>query len=226
LSQTPSLVEPEKPPPPAAAQVLDLLSKGLVSLSLISFLSGLVIKNFSLLGFGIAQFDPLRSEYIATGLVWFILSGTCVVMVWNTWRWESRRWAKPMRRREKWYELSLLPAAALGSGFFVLSILQAFRFSGAYFGGKALLAAGSLFVSAVIQSWTLGLFRSQPLQYLRQFASDNPSNLIRDLLITMLLTMASYAEFVYPNLPAMFGGGDRPNRTLSNEESVQFGFAA
>ena len=115
-----------------------------------------------------------------------------------------------MSKGQRWYEVSLLPALILGIAFFFLFLLRAFLFNGALWGGKALMAAGSLVISAVMQAYTLALFRREPLKFLRQFAIDNPSNLIRDILATLLITMALYSEFVYPGLPAMFGGGDRP----------------
>ncbi len=75
-----------------------------------------------------------------------------------------------------------------------------------------------------MQAWTLALFRSRPLEHLRRFALDNPQSLIRDLLSTLLLTMASYSYFVYPNLPAMFGGGYMPTARFVMKN--QFNLAA
>ncbi len=143
---TPALPAPAKEPSvtSTATQALDLLSKGLVSLSLFSFLAGLLIKNYYLLRFDVAQFEPFRSEYVATGLVWLILSASCVALVWNGWRWDSLRWKQATTKRQKWYELSLLPAAVFGYAFFVLFMLHTFGFNDTMFGTKAWLAAGGV----------------------------------------------------------------------------------
>ena len=212
----PSIIDPRAPDKPplihlGVAQALDLLSKGLISLSVVSILSGLVIKNYYLLRFGIAQFEPLRSEYIATGLVWLIFSGTGVVLVWNCWRRGVLSWSQATTKKQKWYLASLLPAAILGIVYFVLFMLRVFSFNDASFWGqRALSAAATILVSALAQAWAFALFRGHPLEVLRRCAVDNPSNLVRDILAMLLFTMGLYSQFVYPHLPAMFGGADRP----------------
>jgi hypothetical protein len=90
-------------------------------------------------------------------------------------------------------------------------MLRVFSFNDASFWGqRALSAAATILVSALAQAWAFALFRGHPLEVLRRCAVDNPSNLVRDILAMLLFTMGLYSQFVYPHLPAMFGGADRP----------------
>jgi hypothetical protein len=193
---------------------IDFLTKCLVSLSIISYLSGLLISNFYLLKFGIARFDPSHAQYVASGLVWIILSLLCIFIVEINWRYRWPRFRDASTKRARWYEISLLPFGVAGSLWSLLLVLSLFRFNDTFFGPKVQLAVLAMIASALGDYFGFGLFRQDRAVALRQWASDNPATFLRALLLWLLPSMGVYSEFVYPHLPPMFGGPDHSIVTL------------
>jgi hypothetical protein len=121
----PSVCENEAGHRLAGPALLDVAAKSMAILSLATYIVGLLITNFYLRQYGAFQLEPLRTEYVVTGVVWFVLSMTTLLMIVEATKMvlgKYRDWCAT-RGASKWYVVFFgIPVVAAISCFIVAEL--------------------------------------------------------------------------------------------------------